>query len=92
MLVAGDMFRMASFCLMRRITEEMDGVFGEFGLTERRDESCLFGADVLRAVRPGVKSVDVHEWESDLTEVVIGAAFEVANVIGAGFLEKLYEL
>jgi len=24
---------------------------------------------------------DAHEWKSDLTEVVIGAAFEVANVI-----------
>ena len=34
---------------------------------------------------------DAHEWESDLTEAVIGAAFEVANVIGAGFLEKVYE-
>jgi GxxExxY protein len=34
---------------------------------------------------------DAHEWESDLTEVVIGAAFEVTNVIGAGFLEKVYE-
>ena len=34
---------------------------------------------------------DAHEWESDLTEVVIGAAFEVANVLGAGFLEKVYE-
>ncbi len=34
---------------------------------------------------------DAHEWESDLTEVVIGSAFEVANVIGAGFLEKVYE-
>ena len=34
---------------------------------------------------------DAHEWESDLTDVVIGAAFEVANVIGAGFLEKVYE-
>ena len=34
---------------------------------------------------------DAHERESDLTEVVIGAAFEVANVIGAGFLEKVYE-
>ena len=33
---------------------------------------------------------DAHEWESDLTEVVIGAAFEVAN-LGAGFLEKVYE-
>ena len=34
---------------------------------------------------------DAHEWESDLTEQVIGAAFEVANVTGAGFLEKVYE-
>ena len=34
---------------------------------------------------------DAHERESDLTQVVIGAAFEVANVIGAGFLEKVYE-
>ena len=34
---------------------------------------------------------DAHERESDLTEVVLGAAFEVANVIGAGFLEKVYE-
>jgi len=29
--------------------------------------------------------------ETDLTERVIGAAFEVANVLGAGFLEKVYE-
>ena len=36
-------------------------------------------------------ATDAHEWESDLTEAVIGAAFEVANVIGAGFLEKVYE-
>jgi len=34
---------------------------------------------------------DAHEWESDLTEAVIGSAFEVANVLGAGFLEKVYE-
>ena len=34
---------------------------------------------------------DAHEWESDLTEVVIGAAFEVSNELGAGFLEKVYE-
>ena len=34
---------------------------------------------------------DAHERESDLTEVVIGAAFEVANVIGSGLLEKVYE-
>jgi len=34
---------------------------------------------------------DAHRWESDLTEIVIGAAFEVANELGAGFLEKVYE-
>src|SRR5260370_20902066 len=34
---------------------------------------------------------DAHELESDLTEAVIGSAFEVANVLGAGFLEKVYE-
>jgi len=34
---------------------------------------------------------DAHGSESDLTEAVIGSAFEVANVLGAGFLEKIYE-
>ena len=30
---------------------------------------------------------DSHGSESSLTEAVIGSAFEVANVLGAGFLE-----
>ena len=34
---------------------------------------------------------DGHKSESDLTEAVIGSAFEVANVLGAGFLERVYE-
>ncbi len=34
---------------------------------------------------------DAHGSESDLTEAVIGSSFEVANVLGAGFLEKVYE-
>ena len=34
---------------------------------------------------------DVDPSESDLTEAVIGSAFEVANVLGAGFLERVYE-
>ena len=34
---------------------------------------------------------DTHGSESDLSEAVIGAAFEVANVLGAGFMEKVYE-
>ena len=32
---------------------------------------------------------DGHEWESDLTEVVIGAAFEVANVPGEKLIVEL---
>jgi GxxExxY protein len=28
---------------------------------------------------------------NSLTEAVLGAAFEVSNTLGAGFLEKLYE-
>src|ERR1700692_1282762 len=36
-------------------------------------------------------ATDAHGFESDLTEAVIGSAFEVANVLGAGFLEKVYE-
>jgi GxxExxY protein len=34
---------------------------------------------------------DSHGWESDLTRTVIGAAFEISRVLGAGFLEKVYE-
>ena len=28
---------------------------------------------------------------NELSETIIGAAFEVSNVLGAGFLEKVYE-
>jgi GxxExxY protein len=34
---------------------------------------------------------EAHRSEMNLTEGVIGSAFEVANVLGSGFLEKLYE-
>jgi len=34
---------------------------------------------------------DAHGSESDLTELVIGSAFEVANVLGSGFLETVHE-
>jgi GxxExxY protein len=35
---------------------------------------------------------DAHGLEqSDLTEAVIGSAFEISKVLGAGFLEKVYE-
>jgi GxxExxY protein len=36
---------------------------------------------------------DSHGYDEleDLTETVIGSAFEVSNVLGAGFLEKVYE-
>jgi GxxExxY protein len=35
-------------------------------------------------------NTDEHGWEN-LAEAIIGAAFEVSNVLGAGFLEKVYE-
>ena len=35
--------------------------------------------------------MDTDEHGSNLTEAVIGGAFEVANVLGGGFLEKVYE-
>ena len=34
---------------------------------------------------------DTHGLKPDLTEAIIGSAFEIANVLGAGFLEKIYE-
>ncbi|HZQ50727.1 MAG TPA: GxxExxY protein [Bryobacteraceae bacterium] len=34
---------------------------------------------------------DAHGSEAHLTEAVIGAAFEISKVLGAGFLEKVYE-
>jgi GxxExxY protein len=34
---------------------------------------------------------DGHGSETELTEATIGSAFEVANLLGAGFMEKVYE-
>ncbi|MEO8100702.1 MAG: GxxExxY protein [Acidobacteriota bacterium] len=31
-----------------------------------------------------------NEW-GEITEVILGAAFEVSNTLGPGFLEKVYE-
>ena len=37
-------------------------------------------------------NTDKHRWETNqITEVVIGAAYQVANTLGSGFLEKVYE-
>jgi len=36
-------------------------------------------------------NADEREYLNHLAETVIGAAFEVSNVLGAGFLEKVYE-
>jgi HSP20 family protein len=68
MLVPGDLFRMTPFSLMRRMTEEMDRVFGEFGLSHGEnkavwsppiDVSKRDGVYVVRAELPGVDSGDV---------------------------------
>ena len=35
---------------------------------------------------------DKHRWETNqITEAVIGAAYKIANTLGSGFLEKVYE-
>ena len=34
---------------------------------------------------------DEQAWLDSLVEKVVGAAYEVSNVLGAGFLEKIYE-
>jgi GxxExxY protein len=38
-------------------------------------------------------NANTREWEilDGLVERVVGAVYEVANVLGAGFLEKVYE-
>jgi GxxExxY protein len=36
-------------------------------------------------------NTDKHGYFDSLTERVLGAVFEVANTLGAGFLEKVYE-
>jgi GxxExxY protein len=47
---------------------------------------------LTRSARLGLAHrMDTDAHESDVTEAVIGASFEVANVPGAGFLEKVYE-
>jgi GxxExxY protein len=37
-------------------------------------------------------NTDKHRWElNQVTEKIIGCAFEVSNTLGCGFLEKVYE-
>jgi len=37
-------------------------------------------------------NTDKHRWETNqITEVVIGGTYQVANTMGSGFLEKVYE-
>src|ERR1700730_1590530 len=68
MLVPGDLCRMTRFSLMRRMTEEMDRVFGEFGLSHGETKAVWSppievsqreGAYVVREELPGVDSGDV---------------------------------
>jgi HSP20 family protein len=69
MLAPGDLLRMGPFTLMRRMSEEMDRVFGEFGLTggEGRkagwapaiEVSQADGKYLIRAELPGMNPGDV---------------------------------
>ncbi len=69
MLAPGELFRMGPFALMRRMSEEMDRVFGEFGLNRGEaskagwapaiEVSQADGKYLIRAELPGVSSKDV---------------------------------
>src|ERR1700722_19424274 len=69
LLAPGDLFRMNPFSLMRRMSEEMDRVFGGFGLHRGNEGSTVFSPPIevsqkdgtyqVRAELPGVKPSDV---------------------------------
>jgi GxxExxY protein len=54
------------------------------------DKTLRFCGSIPHLIREMSEPMtDSHQ--SELTEAVIGAAFEVANVLGGGFLEKVYQ-
>ena len=65
----GDFFRMSPFSLMRRMSEEMDRVMGEFGLNRADTATAAWAPTIevsqtdgkyqVRAELPGVNSADV---------------------------------
>jgi GxxExxY protein len=55
------------------------------GAYDERNGSCL----LLKAYRPRMDANE-REFMDALVEEVIGAAYEVANTLGAGFLESVY--
>lgn len=69
MLAPGDLFRMGPFALMRRMSEEMDRVFGEFGMNRGEGGKAMWapaievsqadGKYLIRAELPGVNPGDV---------------------------------
>jgi HSP20 family protein len=69
MLAPGDLLQMGPFTLMRRMSEEMDRVFGEFGLTRGEgrkagwapaiEVSQADGTYLIRAELPGMNPGDV---------------------------------
>jgi HSP20 family protein len=82
MLAPGELFRMGPFALMRRMSEEMDRVFGEFGLnrgegskagwTPAIEVSQAEGKYLIRAELPGVNAKDVKLEITDEAVVLQG--------------------
>jgi HSP20 family protein len=52
-LTPGDFFRMTPFSLMRRMTEEMDRVFGEFGLSQSNKGDNVWSPPIEVSERDG---------------------------------------
>ena len=82
MLAPGELFRMGPFALMRRMSEEMDRVFGEFGLHRSEggktgwapaiEVSQTDGKYLIRAELPGVNPKDVKLEITDEAVVLQG--------------------
>jgi len=82
LLAPGDLFRMNPFSLMRRMSEEMDRVFGEFGLNRGNEGSTVFAPPIevsqkdgtyqVRAELPGVKPSDVKLEVTEDTVILEG--------------------
>jgi HSP20 family protein len=82
LLAPGDFFRMSPFSLMRRMSEEMDRVLGEFGLNRSETSTAAWapaievsqtdGKYLVRAELPGINPADVKLEVTDEAVILEG--------------------
>jgi GxxExxY protein len=69
------------------VTGDGGGSFGE--CVDFMGDIKFFGVSPIKALWP---RMNTNEHESErILEAIVGASYEVSNVLGAGFLEKVYE-